>query len=427
MKNTIILQVLFIFSISTLTLHGQYYVQCGHWVDTQNGTIHDKATIIIEADTILRVESGWSSVPQGYQLVDLTQYYLLPGLIDMHVHIENETNPRRYVERYVFEEADIAYKAQYFAKVTLQAGFTTVRDLGGTGVNVNLRNAINSGLVEGPRIFTSRKSIAITGGHADPTNGAKVDLFGVPGPEHGVADGPEACIQAVRHQIKYGADLIKITATGGVLSEAKDGFRPAFSMEELEAIVNTAQDRGVIVAAHAHGDEGMYRAVKAGVKTIEHGTLMSEKTMRLMIEKNAFLVPTITAGKAVADSAEIPGYYPEVVRPKARYIGPKIQSTFAKAYKMGVPIAFGTDAGVFQHGKNALEFVYMTEAGMPPMEAIQSATITSARLLGMEHKIGVIKTGAFADLIAVKENPVENISTLGEVVWVMKNGSIYKE
>lgn len=403
------------------------YIYCGHWVDTEAGKVEGKATIIVDADTITALRNGWIDAPSDVKTVDLKDKWVLPGLIDMHVHIESETNPRKYMEKYVFEEADIAYKAQHFAMVTLDAGFTTVRDVGGTGVNVSLRDAINSGLVKGPRIFTSRKSIAVTGGHADPTAGSKVGLFDVPGPQHGVANGPAECRHAVRYQYKHGADLIKITATGGVLSVAKDGFRPAFSKDELEAIVSTADDLGMMVAAHAHGDEGMRRAVEAGVKTIEHGTMMSEETMKLMIEKDAYLVPTITAGKSVADSAKIPNYYPDIVKPKALFIGPKIQNTFSKAYKMGVPIAFGTDAGVFMHGRNALEFEYMVEAGMPAMEAIQSATTVNAELLGLKNKIGVIKAGAYADLVAVSADPVDDIKTLQEVLWVMKNGTIYKE
>lgn len=407
--------------------NGPVYIHCGHLVDTESGTVNGRTTIVVQADTIAEIINGWAKVPSGSEAIDLKNSWVLPGLIDMHVHIESETNPRKYMEAYVFEEADIAYRAQHFAEVTLDAGFTTVRDLGGTGVNVSLRSAINAGYVKGPRIYTSRKSIAVTGGHADPTNGAKEGLFDVPGPEHGVANGPDDCRHAVRYQFKHGADLIKITATGGVLSVAKDGFRPAFTMEELEAIVSTANDLGIMVAAHAHGDEGMRRAVLAGVKTIEHGTMMSEETMALMKEKNAYLVPTITAGKSVADSAAIPGYYPDIVVPKAKYIGPKIQNTFAKAYQMGVPIAFGTDAGVFKHGRNALEFAYMVEAGMPAMEAIQSATVVNADLLGMNGKLGVLKKGAMADIIAVSADPVNDISTLQEVNWVMKGGVVYKK
>ena len=305
------------------------------------------------------------------------------------------------------------------------AGFTTVRDLGGSGVNVSLQSAIDRGYILGPRIYTAEKAIGTTGGHADPTNGLRKDLMGDPGPNEGVVNGPEDARKAVRQRYKNGADLIKITATGGVLSVAKDGQGPQFTEEELEAIVATAKDYGMITAAHAHGDEGMRRAVKAGITSIEHGTLMSEKTMDLMIKMGTWLVPTITAGRAVADSAKIAGYYPEIIVPKALDLGPKIQTTFGKAYKRGVKIAFGTDAGVFKHGKNALEFQYMVEAGMPAMETIQSATMSAAKLLGIEEKLGSIAAGKLADIVAVPGNPLEDITVMMQVNFVMKDGKIF--
>ncbi|MDZ7680181.1 MAG: amidohydrolase family protein [Fodinibius sp.] len=230
----------------------------------------------------------------------------------------------------------------------------------------------------------------------------------------------------MRQRYKNGADLIKITATGGVLSLAESGTAPQFKMDELEAIVSTANDIGYHVAAHAHGVEGMQRAIKAGVKTIEHGSYMDQETMNMMKEHGTYLVPTITAGKAVADSAKIDGYYPDVVTPKALKIGPLIQNTFAEAYKNGVNIAFGTDAGVFKHGQNAKEFGYMVEAGMPAMETIQSATIIPARILGIDDKLGSIEADKTADIIAVPNNPLEDISTMENVSFVMKEGKIYK-
>ncbi len=220
--------------------------------------------------------------------------------------------------------------------------------------------------------------------------------------------------------------MIKITATGGVLSVAKNGQNPQFTLEEVKAICETAKDYGMIVAAHAHGDEGMQRAIRGGVTTIEHGTLMSEATMDLMKEYKTYYVPTITAGKFVAENAKIDGYYPDVIVPKALEIGPKIQGTFAKAYKKGVAIAFGTDAGVFPHGQNAKEFGYMVEAGMSAMEAIQSATVTNAKVLGVPNMIGVISKGFAADIVAVDDNPLQNIYTLEDVQFVMKAGKIYK-
>jgi imidazolonepropionase-like amidohydrolase len=351
----------------------------------------------------------------------------MPGLIDMHVHMENEYNPARYMDQFTANEADVAFKSVNYAEITLLAGFTTVRDLGGTGVNIALRNAINNNTIVGPRIFTAGKAIATTGGHADPTNGRNKLLMGDPGPEQGVINSPDEARKAVRQRYKNGADNIKITATGGVLSVAKNGQNPQFTIEEVKAICATAKDYGMIIAAHAHGDEGMQRAVIGGVTTIEHGTKMSTKTMDLMKEYGTYFVPTITAGKAVAENAKIEGFYPEIIIPKALEIGPKIQSTFAKAYKRGVPIAFGTDAGVFPHGLNAKEFGYMVEVGMPEMEAIQSATITNAKVLGLANQLGQIKTDYIADIVATDSNPVDDISAMERVDFVMKAGKIYKK
>lgn len=404
------------------------YIQAGKIVDTKNGKILTEKTIVVSGDKIKSVENGFVD-PKNEEdsLIDFRNKTLLPGLIDMHVHLESETNPGKYLERFTNNEADNAFNSVGFAKVTLMAGFTTVRELGGSGVNISLRNAINKGKVDGPRIFTAGKSLATTGGHADPSNGMNKEFAGDPGPKDGVVNNVEEARKAVRQQYKNGADLIKITATGGVLSVAKSSSNPQFSEEEIKAIVETAKDYDFHVAAHAHGDEGMQRAIRAGVKTIEHGTMMSDETMDLMKEYNSYLVPTITAGKEVTQKAEIEGYYPELVVPKALEIGPKIQDMFARAYKRGVPIAFGTDAGVFKHGENAREFVYMTEAGMPAMEALQSATITNAKLLNMEDKLGQLAEGFYADIIAVDDNPVENINTLQEVKFVMKEGKIYKD
>ncbi|MUP44416.1 amidohydrolase family protein [Gramella sp. BOM4] len=403
------------------------YIQAGKLIDTRNGKVLTEKTIIVSGNRIKSVENGFME-PAGSddKLIDLRNKTVLPGLTDMHVHIEGESNPAEYLQRFTNNEADDAFNSVGFAKTTLMAGFTTVRDLGGSGVNIALRDAINKGKVDGPRIFTAGKSLATTGGHADPTNGMNDEMIGDPGPKEGVVNSVEDARKAVRQRYKNGADLIKITATGGVLSVAKSSSNPQFFREEIEEIVRTAKDYGFHVAAHAHGDEGMQRAVRAGVKTIEHGTLMSEETMELMKEFDAYLVPTITAGKEVTENAEIEGYYPELVVPKAKEIGPKIQNTFATAYKKGVPIVFGTDAGVFKHGENAREFVYMTEAGMPAMEAIQSATIVPAKILKMETESGQLEKGFLADIIAVEDDPTQNISTLKDVKFVMKDGQVYK-
>lgn len=401
-------------------------LHCGKLIDVTKGRVMNEYSIIVEGNTITDVQPGYIKTAGADKVIDLKTKTVMPGLIDCHVHMEHETSPTRYMETFTFNPADYAFQSVVYAGRTLMTGFTTVRDLGGSGVNISLRNAINKRLIKGPRIYTAGKSIATTGGHADPTNGYRSDLMGDPGPAAGVVNGPDECRKAVRQRYKDGADLIKITASGGVLSVAKSGENPQFTEEEIKAIVETARDYGFKVAAHCHGAEAMKRAVRAGVNSIEHGTLMDEEVMQLMKQHGTYYVPTITAGKAVGDSAKKPGYYPALVIPKALAIGPKIQSTFAKAYKAGVKIAFGTDAGVYAHGKNWLEFVYMVEAGMPAMETIQSATMSAADLIGVADMIGTIEKGKLADIIAVDGDPIKDIQSMGRVSFVMKDGVVYK-
>lgn len=404
------------------------YLHCGQIFDSASGKMKKEQTIIVEGSVISKVKKGYAVAEYDeIQVIDLKSKTVYPGFIDMHVHIESESNPKAYLNRYRLNEADVAFDAAVHAKRSLMAGFTTVRDMGGSGVNIALRNAIAQGKVPGPRIFTAGKTLASTGGHGDPTNGNKAAFQGDPGPKDGVVNSVEDARKAVRQRYKNGADWIKITATGGVLSVAKSGENPQFTKEEIKAITSTANDYGMKVAAHAHGDEGMYRAVASGVKTIEHGTMMSKRTMELMKEKQAYLVPTITAGKQVVEKAKIPGYYPAIIVPKALKVGPKIQETFKKAYAIGVPIAFGTDAGVFPHGLNAKEFGYMVEVGMPASEALQTATIINAALLGSENELGQIKSGFYADLVASEANALDEIATLENITFVMKNGVVYKQ
>jgi len=424
MKNLALLfVVLFSLSISAQTT----YIHCGQVFDSASGKIKKELTLIIEGNKIDQVVKGYAQPVQGATVIDLKSKTVYPGFIDMHVHIESESNPSKYLNKYRLNEADIAFDAAVFARRTLMAGFTTVRDLGGTGVNIALRNAIESGKLKGPRVFTAGKTLSSTGGHGDPTNGNKAIIQGDPGPKEGVVNSPADARKAVRQRYKNGADWIKITATGGVLSVAKSGENPQFTAAEIMAITSTAKDYGMQVAAHAHGDEGMFRAVQNGVKTIEHGTLISKRTMQLMKDKNAYLVPTISAGKFVAEKAKIPGYFPPVIVPKAIKIGAQIQQTFANAYAMGVPIAFGTDSGVSYHGDNAKEFGFMVEVGMPSHEAIQSATIVNAKVLERENELGQIAPGFFADIVASEANALNDIYTLENITFVMKNGEVVKQ
>jgi imidazolonepropionase-like amidohydrolase len=423
-KIVFLLAVLLSFSITAQNT----YLHCGKLIDTKTGKVLKNKTVIVSGNKIQSVLDGFVN-PKGEDdtVIDLKSKTVMPGLIDMHVHIEGESSPSRYMDAFTKNDADVAFGSLKYAKHTLMAGFTTIRDLGGSGINISLRNAINSGEVKGPRIFTAGKAIGTTGGHADPTNGLRKDLMGNPGPKEGVVNSVDDAKKAVRQRYKDGADNIKITATGGVLSMAKNGQNPQFTLEEIKAITQTAKDYGMIIAAHAHGDEGMQRAVIGGVTTIEHGTLMSEETMDLMIKHGTYYVPTIIAGKKVVEKAKIEGYFPAIIVPKALEIGPKIQATFGKAYKKGVKIAFGTDAGVFNHGENGEEFGYMVEAGMPAIEAIQSATITNAKVLGMDNELGQISDGFLADIIATDDDPTTNINTMTNVVFVMKEGKIYKK
>jgi imidazolonepropionase-like amidohydrolase len=423
----IILALIAVFLLQNITAQTTY-VLCGKLVDTKSGKITSKKTIIVKGNKILNVMDGYVAPKSTTAItIDLKDKVVMPGLIDFHVHVEQEFDRNTRLNNYILNEADIAFNSVGFAEITLLNGFTTVRDLGGSGVNISVRNAINAAKISGPRVFTAGKALASTGGHADPTNGSSRALLGNPGPKEGVVNSIEDAKKAVRQRYKNGADWIKITATGGVLSVAKSGDNPQFTVEEVKVICKTAGDYGMYVAAHAHGDEGMRRAIIGGVKTIEHGTYMSDGTMELMKKYDAYLVPTITAGKEVAEKAKIAGFYPDIVVPKALAVGPQIQGTFARAYKKGVGIAFGTDAGVFKHGNNGKEFGFMLEAGMPAMETIQAATITNAMLLKMEGEIGQIKKGFYADIIAVEDSPIENISTMENVVFVMKNGKVYKD
>lgn len=425
--KSIIRVFLTLFFITTISAQ-DIFIQCGKIIDTEKGKVLKEHTIIVSGKTIKSVEVGFVMPTKKSDIViDLKDKTVMPGFIDMHVHIEGETSPTRYLERFTKNNSDVALTAAEIANRTLLAGFTTVRDLGGSGVNVSLRNAINKGTVPGPRIFTAEKAIGTTGGHADPTNGMRKDLMGDPGPAEGVINSPADARKAVRQRYKNGADLIKITATGGVLSVAKNGHSPQFTQEELDEIVKIANEYGMNVAAHAHGDEGMKRAIIAGVQTIEHGSLMTKETAQMMKKHNTYLVPTLSAGRFVAEKAKIKGYYPQIIIPKIKKIDADLRKTFAMIYKEGVPIAFGTDAGVFPHGDNAKEFGYMVETGWSPMFSIQSATLTNAKLLDMENNLGQIKAGFIADIVATNEDPISNIKTTENVVFVMKDGKIYKQ
>jgi imidazolonepropionase-like amidohydrolase len=404
-------------------------LDCGQLFDARSGTLQRDQRVVVENGKFTAVARD-AAVPAGAERMDLSQHTCLPGLIDLHVHLWSETSKQAdaFRDSLSTNPADFAYRSVAYAERTLLAGFTTVRDLGASdGLNVSLKRAIAAGHIRGPRIFSAGKHIATTGGHADPSNSLSQKFskaLGTPGPMEGVVNGPEEARQAVRARYKEGADLIKITATGGVLSQAASGQNAQFSEEEVRAIVTTAKDYGFHVAAHAHGAEGLKRALRGGVTTIEHGTFMDDEAIALFKKTGAWYVPTITAGKFVGEKSKDADYYSPVVRPKAAAVGPQIQATFGRAYKAGVKIAFGTDAGVFPHGENAKEFAYMVEAGMPAAEAIRAATLSAAEVLGQSSSLGQIAPGYTADLVAVAGNPLTDVTVLQKMAFVMKDGAV---
>ena len=400
-------------------------VLCGRLLDPERGLIDGPFRLVHENGRFTSVEKVAASEPAA-GATDLRQSTCLPGLIDLHVHLAGEQGKDSYSEGFRLNPADFAIRSTVFASRTVRAGFTTVRDLGAAdGVAISLRNAINQGWVQGPRIFAAGKSIATTGGHADPRNGINQNLLqslGYPGPEQGVVDSVDEARKAVRSRYKEGADVVKITATGGVLSYAKSADNPQFTIEEIEAVVATARDYGMHVAAHAHGNEGARRAIVGGVRTIEHGSYLDEPTMRLMKEKGTVLVPTLSAGAYASDKAKIDGWFPEIIRPKAIEVGTRIKETFGRAYRLGVPFAFGTDSGVSAHGDNAREFELMVEVGVPPLEAIRAATTYAAKVLDQQKELGQIATGFHADLVAVSGDPLKDITILKTPTHVLKAG-----
>ncbi len=421
------LLLLAVMACSAVTVDAATLIHAGRVIDAVGDKALAERTIVVDGGKITGIERGYRAAAAGDTVIDLRNATLMPGWTDMHVHLTSEYRRNNEIDRFKLDAPDVAINGVVYAQRTLLAGFTSVRDVGDSfRASLALRDAVNAGKVPGPRIYAAGKSIATTGGHADPTNGWADFLGGQPGPLEGVVNGPVEAAQAVRQRYKDGSDIIKITATGGVLSITKNGLNPQFTEDEIRAVVSTAKDYGLTVAAHAHGAEGIKRAVRAGVDSIEHGTFMDDEGMALMKQKGTWYVPTISAGRWVDERSKIDGFFPEIVRPKAALIGPRIQTTFGKAYNAGVRIMFGTDTGVSAHGDNAREFAYMVEAGMPALEAIKSATIVPAKFLGVDDRLGTIETGKLADLVAVPGDPLVEITVMQRVSFVMKDGVVYK-
>jgi imidazolonepropionase-like amidohydrolase len=414
-------------SLLSTTCYSATIIHAGRLIDGQSDEIRMEASIVVDEGRIARVAAGYVEPGEDDKVISLRDYTVMPGLMDMHTHLMSQHSKESYSERFFMDQTEYVLRSTVHARRTLMAGFTTVRDLGDNGINsISLRKAINEGWVVGPRIFTSGKALATTGGHADPSNALRGDYRRDPGPVEGVINGVDDARKAVRQRYKDGADLIKLTATGGILSLAASGDNPQFTDEELRAVVATAKDYNMTIAVHAHGREGMKRAVLAGVNSIEHGTFMTDEIIELMKERGTYWVPTNMAGEWVTEKSKDPDYFPAVVRPKAAAIGPAIRATFNKAQAAGVKIAFGTDSGVSPHGENAREFELMVEGGMSPMKAIQSATREAARLLRVEDRLGTLEEKKVADVVAVEGNPLEDIHAMRRVVFVMKDGQVFK-
>ncbi len=406
---------------------GPVALHCAHVFDANSGKMRGETTILIENDRITSLLDG-HVVPKTLQAdYDLSGMTCLPGLIDSHAHLTMQFSKSTYSDKFRLNPTDDAIRSTVYARRTLAAGFTAVRNLGDDGnASIALRNAINQGIVPGPRIFSAGGAIGSTGGHADPTNGFRAALEGDPSPKDGIINSPEDAWKAVRQHYKDGADVIKIMPSGGVLDESSSADNAQMTIPEIEAVVAAAHDYGFTVAAHAHGAEAIRRAIVAGVDSIEHGTYMDDADMKLMKQHGTWYVPTIIAGKYVEEKAK-EGWFPPQVARKAEEVGPVIQATAGKAYRAGVKIAFGTDAGVFPHGQNAKELQYMVEAGMPNAFALQTATTHAAELLKQSKNLGSIEPGKYADIIAVKGDPLADISVMQQVDFVMKGGAIYRQ
>lgn len=414
MRPTIVL-ILLLLTATNLTAQ-QTWLTADRMLDVESGRIVADAGLLVEAGRIVRVGG---SAPAGAQMIDLGDATLLPGLIDLHVHITGQIEPG-FQYRSVTETAvDAALRGVQHARTTLEAGFTTVRELGAPGfAAVSLGRAIDAGRMSGPRIVAAGSSIGITGGHCDET-GWRPGLIET-GIEEGIADGPDAVTRAVRYQIKHGAQVIKVCATAGVLSFEESVGAQQMSAAELRAAVEEAARHGMKVAAHAHGTEGIKAAVEAGVTTIEHGSILDDEAVRMMKARGTYLVPTTYLADAIDLNA-----LPPLIRGKAEQVLPIMRESLRRAIAAGVPIAFGTDAAVYPHGQNAKELEVYVRLGMTPLQAIRSATSEAARALGKDDR-GVLAAGKLADIIAVRGNPLEDVRALEAVVFVMKGGKVEK-
>ena len=400
-------------------------LHCGHLFDAASGTLLGAHTLVVQGGRIAAVHPGRVDAASA-DTIDLSAHTCMPGWIDLHTHLTFRVDARAYDQLPRVDTADLALLGARNARVTLLAGFTTVRNLGDLGnESIALRNAIRQGLVDGPRMFTAGRAITATGGHADYSNGLSQRLVGAPGPFEGVVNSPDDAYKAVRQRYKDDADVIKVTATGGVLSLSRNGENPQMRQQELDAVVAAAHDYGLKVAAHAHGLEGIKRALRASVDTLEHGTALDDEAIAAMKRQGTVYVPTLSAAAHLAEQVDRPGAYPEIVRRKIQGVDAQRKIAFDKARRAGVRIAFGSDAGPVPHGENAREFVELVDAGLNPAQALQAATIRAAEALGETATLGTLDPGMFADIVAVRGDPTAQIALTRTPSFVMKQGRVY--
>jgi imidazolonepropionase-like amidohydrolase len=400
-------------------------IKAGRLIDVVNGTVLKNQVILIDNNLITEIGNN-ISIPKDAEIIDLSNSTVIPGLIDCHTHMSAEPSDDYYGDVFRKTSTDYAVRAPIYAKRTLQAGFTTCRDMGsGDLIDISLRDAINEGVIEGPRMYVATFALGATGGHSDLT-GFNPNISWKGNPDFtGVADGVDEIRKRVRNNVKWGADVIKVCATAGVLSEEESVGAPQYSLEEMKALVEEAHMWGKKVAAHAHGTDGINRAVLAGVNSVEHCSILDDQTIKLMKEKGTYMVPTLYALDYIIETYSKKGF-PEKIINKAKSIKIEKEKSFERAVKAGIKIAYGTDAAVMPHGWNAKDFSYMVKAGMTPMQTIQSATINAADLLDIKNKTGSITIGKYADIIAVENNPLDDVTVLEHVKFVMKDGTVYK-
>jgi imidazolonepropionase-like amidohydrolase len=426
-KKTFNLALLLMALLFTNSLFAQTKVlHVGTLLAVPGNDAKTEQTVVVAEGVISQVLDGYqdpTSFGESVEVIDLKDRFVMPGLMDMHVHLQFELGPKNDSENLKMSDQLVEMRSLMYAMRTLKAGFTTVRDVGSMSQEMYaMRDAINNGWVDGPRIIAAG-GVGITGGHAD-ISGVKPDLMELY-TSPAICDGPYDCRRATRNAIKYGADLIKITSTGGVLTDRATGTGQQMEMDELVEVVKAAKSMGRKVASHAHQEDGIIAALEAGVDSIEHGTYAGPKAIKLFKKTGAYLVPTLLAGNTVVGMAKTSDFMSDAIKKKAIKVGGDMKGNFARAYKGGVKIAYGTDSGVSKHGTNAQEAVLMFNAGMPAMQIIKSATVNTADLLGMSEQIGTIEVGKQADLIATDGSPLEDIKQLLDVDFVMKGGKVF--